>query len=64
MNPLIKHLFDQSKRLGISNYEISKRTGVDEAQLSRMKKGTSSASIETLQKIGEYVGWELTWKEI
>jgi transcriptional regulator with XRE-family HTH domain len=47
---------DQLRRIiddcGLSRYEISKRTGIDEAALSRFMSGERGLSMKALDKLG------------
>jgi len=63
MNPIIKALFDHSKRLGISNYRLSKLSGVSRSTLSRIEKGTLNPTLEMMHKIGKELGIKLKWEK-
>ncbi len=57
-------LSDQLRRIvdccGLSRYEISKRTGIDEAALSRFVHGLSGLSLESIDRLGECFSLTLT----
>ncbi len=59
-------LSDQLRRIlaesGLSRYEIAKRSGVDEAALSRFASGQRGLTTETLDRLGEALGLELKVK--
>lgn len=60
----IKTLSDQLRQIiadsGLSRYEISKRSGVDEAALSRFANGKRGLTTETLDRLGPVLGLELS----
>ena len=41
---------------GLTLYEVSKRTGIDSGQLSRMERGLQGISLPTLYKLTEELG--------
>lgn len=45
---------------GISRYQLSKETGVDQATLSRFLSGETGLSSESLDALAEYFGWKLS----
>jgi transcriptional regulator with XRE-family HTH domain len=51
---------DQLRRIvddcGLSRYEISKRTGIDEGALSRFMSGERGLSMKALDRLGECLG--------
>ena len=44
---------------GQTRYAISKATGISQAQLSRLKTGKSGLSIETLERLEDYLNLEI-----
>jgi transcriptional regulator with XRE-family HTH domain len=50
---------DQLRRIldecGLSRYELSKRTGIDEGTLSRFMHGERGLSMKALDRLGEYL---------
>lgn len=45
---------------GVSRYEICKQTGINQATLSRFMNETGGMSVQTLDKLGKYLGLEIT----
>jgi transcriptional regulator with XRE-family HTH domain len=43
---------------GVSNYRIAADTGISEAILSRFKNGKSGLSLEKLDTLADYIGFE------
>ena len=58
--PSIVKMSDQLRRIiddcGLSRYEISKRTGIDEGTLSRFMYGERGLSMKALDRLGESLG--------
>jgi len=44
---------------GESRYAISKATGIAQETLSRFMTGKAGLSMPVLDRLGEYLGWEL-----
>lgn len=51
------------KKSGKTRYEISKHTGVEQASLSRFHHKQRSISLEAVDRIGKYLGLEITPKK-
>ena len=49
---------------GLTNYELSKLSGVSEAQLSRFMNGKRTLTIPTAEKIAEHIGVEIKKREV
>jgi transcriptional regulator with XRE-family HTH domain len=43
-------------KCGLSRYEISKRTGIDEATLSKFMSGERGLSMKALDRLGDCLG--------
>ena len=52
------------KSCGMTRYAIAKATGVSEGGLSRFMAGTGGMTVETLDKLAEYLGLEIVVKGI
>ena len=52
----IRKAIRQSKT---SRYAISKATGIPESQLSRLMAGTSGLSLDSLERIADFLGLEI-----
>ena len=48
---------------GVSRYGIAMATGIDQATLSRFMGGTGGITVETLDKLSEYLGLEIVEKK-
>jgi transcriptional regulator with XRE-family HTH domain len=48
------------KSADVTRYRIELETGIDKATLSRFMSGKGGMSVETLDKLGEYLGLEVT----
>lgn len=67
----ISHLVEYSNRLiglalmnaradiGISQAELSRRTGVDQSDISKIERGVANPSVNTLRRLGEGLGKKL-----
>jgi len=47
---------------GVSRYEISKRTGIEQSVLSRFMNGRVGFTLETLDALADYLQFSLTSK--
>ena len=45
---------------GLSRFELARRTGVAESQLSRFARGLTELRVSSLQKVADVLGLELT----
>jgi transcriptional regulator with XRE-family HTH domain len=46
---------------GVSRYGIAMATGIDQATLSRFMGGTGGMTVETLDKLAEYLGLRIVF---
>ena len=46
---------------GVSRYKIAQHTGIDNATLSRFMGGTGGMTVETLDKLAEYLGLRIVF---
>ncbi len=44
----------------VSRYRLSKLTGVSQGQLSGFVRGTRKLSLDTIDRLAEELGWQLT----
>jgi len=49
---------------GVSRYRIEIETGIDKATLSRFMNGKAGMSVETLDKLGEFLGLEIVKRKV
>ena len=59
VSKVLKAIRDAITQSGQSRYAIFKATGIDQAQLSRLMQGRTGLSLETLEKLTEYLGLEI-----
>ena len=59
MSKVLKAIRDAIDQSGESRYMISKATGIDQSQLSRLMQGRTGLSLETLERLTEYLGLEI-----
>ncbi len=57
------HIRDAIQSADVTRYRISVETGINEATLSRFMSGKGGMSVETLDKLGEYLGLEIVKKK-
>ena len=50
---------DAIESADVTRYRIAVETGINEATLSRFMNGTGGMTVETLDKLGEYLGLEI-----
>ncbi|MGE0537939.1 MAG: helix-turn-helix domain-containing protein [Pirellulales bacterium] len=58
-----EELREAVRNASVSRYQISKATGISEANLSRLVHGTGGLRLETLDKLIDYLGMELRPKK-
>ena len=54
---------DAIQSADVTRYRIAVETGIHEATLSRFMNGTGGMTVETLDKLGEYLGLEIVEKK-
>lgn len=59
MSKVLKAIRDAITESGKTRYTISKQTGIDQSQLSRLMQGRTGLSLETLEKLTEFLGLEI-----
>ena len=53
---VIQALIDARKETGITQKELSKRTGIAQGDISKLESGTANPSIKTLQRLAAGMG--------
>lgn len=53
---IIQALIDARKKSGFTQIELSKRTGIAQADISKIEKGNANPSIKTLQRLAAGMG--------
>ena len=59
MSEVLEQIRKAIEQSGTSRYAISKATGIDQGQLSKLMSGQCSISIEKLQKLLDFLGLEI-----
>ncbi len=58
MGNRLKHIMTREK---VTAYRICKDLGLNQGHFSRFIKGEASFSLEKLEKIADYLGYDLEW---
>lgn len=53
---IVQALIDARKKSGFTQIELSKRTGIAQADISKIEKGNANPSIKTLQRLAAGMG--------
>lgn len=61
--PLSEQLKDAILNADVSRYRIAQETGLTEAALSRFVNGVAGLSLDSVDKIGEYLVLEITTRK-
>ncbi|NNM26511.1 MAG: helix-turn-helix transcriptional regulator [Phycisphaerales bacterium] len=59
MSRILDEIRKQIERSAESRYAISKATGIDQAQLSRVMNGRGGMSIDVLERLANHLGLEV-----
>lgn len=59
MGKIVRQVIDAIEKSPMSMYEISKRTGVSQSQLSRFVREERTITLDTLEKLCEELGIEV-----
>ena len=54
-------LKDIMEREGVSAYRLCKNLGLDKGQLSRFLHGKQNLALDKVEKVAEYLGYDLQW---
>ena len=60
MGKLIDEIRNAVNESNLSQYKIAKDTGLDKAQLSRLMSGERGLSIDSAEKLVDYLGLEIS----
>lgn len=61
INNLVAYtLLNARKKVGISQVELAKRTGIDQADISKLERGLSNPSVLTLSRLAEAMDMKLS----
>ena len=56
---IIQAIIDARKRSGLTQKELSERTGIAQGDISKLERGNANPSIRTLQKLAAGMGMKL-----
>jgi ribosome-binding protein aMBF1 (putative translation factor) len=56
---IIERIVEEIKKRGISRYQVSKDTGIDNAVLCRIFHGTAGCNLKTADKLCRYLELDL-----
>ena len=56
---IIKAMIDARKNCGMTQKELSKKTGINQADISKLENGTANPSLRTLQRLADGMGMVL-----
>lgn len=56
---IIQAMIDARKATGLTQKELSERTGIAQADISRLERGNANPSLKTLQRLAAGMGMKL-----
>ncbi len=56
---IIQAIIDARKNSGMTQKELAEKTGINQADISRLENGSSNPSLKTLQRLAEGMGMTL-----
>ena len=56
---IIQAMIDARKMIGITQKELSKRTGIAQSDISKLENGNANPSLRTLQRLASGMGYKL-----
>ena len=56
---IVKAMLDARKKTGMTQKELSDKTGITQADISRLENGNANPSLKTLQRLAEGMGMTL-----
>ncbi len=59
MNEILQEIREAIHQSGQTRYSISKATGIDQAQLSKLMKGKAALSLKSLERLAEFLDLEI-----
>jgi transcriptional regulator with XRE-family HTH domain len=62
MSKILAQVRKAIKESGVSRYAISKATGIDQGQLSKMIHGKCGLGLDGLEKLADALGWEIIFR--
>lgn len=59
---IIQAILDARQKRGLTQKELSERTGITQADISRLEKGNANPSLKTLRRLANGLGMNLVLK--
>ncbi len=56
---IVRAIIDARNKAGLTQEELSKRSGINQANISKLENGNANPSISTLQKLAKGLGKKL-----
>lgn len=56
---IIQAMIDARKQSGLTQKELAERTGINQADISKLENGTANPSIRTLQRLADGMGMKM-----
>ena len=56
---IIQAMIDARKQSGLTQKELAERTGINQADISKMENGTANPSIRTLRRLADGMGMKM-----
>ena len=56
---IIQAMIDARKESGLTQKELSERTGISQSDISKLERGNANPSLRTLQRLAEGMGMKL-----
>ena len=56
---IVQAIIDARKSTGMTQKELAEKTGITQADISRLERGSANPSIKTLQRLAEGMGMTL-----
>lgn len=56
---IIQAIIDARKNTGMTQKELAEKTGITQADISRLERGNANPSLRTLQRLAEGMGMKL-----
>ena len=57
---IMQAMIDARKAAGITQKELSERTGIDQSDISKLENGSANPSLRTLQRLAAGMGMKLS----
>lgn len=56
---IIQAIIDARKKTGLTQKQLSERTGINQADISKLESGNANPSLKTLQKLAHGMGMQI-----